>query len=147
MAVWCPLHCLCDREQVELTGCLSFLGSAGVIDFPVQFPQMCITLHSGEERKQPSLPSPGPAQPTESFHYQDKTACTPTALMRREGLFRGRERERRGEMGKREERGERGGPQGPLPVCMRFRTKPPGHTGSPEKLILKVKCHILKQAS
>lgn len=44
MAALCPLYCMCDWAESELVGCQTFLGSAGVTDFPVQFLPMCITL-------------------------------------------------------------------------------------------------------
>lgn len=45
-----PLRCMCDWVERDLTGCQIFLGSAGVIDFPVQFLPMYITLAFQERR-------------------------------------------------------------------------------------------------
>lgn len=45
-----PLRCTCDWVERDLTGCQIFLGSAGVIDFPVQFLPMYITLAFQERR-------------------------------------------------------------------------------------------------
>lgn len=61
-AALCPLYCMCDWVESAFTGCQIFLGSAGVIDFPVQFLPMCITLAFQERRGNslPAIPQPYP---------------------------------------------------------------------------------------